>query len=198
MYSGGTFQSHSPLVPNSFVLHGLELERLLLALRFLFATVVASAYVLAYTARVQWPSIETINRAAVHYLDSRQYAFALPRLLRLEKLQPHDANLQLSLARAYVGLDQDVKAWNAITRAKKAGLQVQSDVDLTQELARHYLQKDKYDLAIGVLKPLAQKGNTRAQTVLGDYVTYWGNYAFMRGNYVEAKKYWLEARDMRR
>jgi predicted Zn-dependent protease len=199
MYSdGSTFQPQSPLVPNNLVLPNFESERLLLAFQFLIVTVITAAYVLAFVARIQWPSIEALEGKAIHYLESRQYAFALPRLTQLAKLQPYDGDLQLSLARAYIGLDQDTKAWIAIARAKKLGRQVQQDPALTKELARHYLQQNKYNMATEVLKPLANKGNLEIKNILADYVSSRGDYLFLNGGYVEAKSYWVKARELRR
>jgi hypothetical protein len=180
-----------------YVPHTYYSDRLLLAFHFMLLTVIASSLAIAAVARMALPRGDVVHRAALHYLESRQYAFALPRLTQLANERPYDGPLQLSLARAYIGLDQDVRAWIAIEKAKKLGLQVTSDPQLAGELARRRIQRNEFNAAVEVLKPLAKKGDVKTKLLMADYLSAWGDFSFRNSDYQNAKKRWIQARDLR-
>jgi tetratricopeptide (TPR) repeat protein len=130
-------------------------------------------------------------------LQNGQYAFAVTTLNQALALRKKDPKVYLSLARAYVGVDQVEKAWDCINQAQQLGLGVVAEPALASDLANYYRQRGKYDRAVDLLRPLAQGGIAGKKAELADLDALWGDEALRQGKVDQALKCWEEVRDLR-
>lgn len=130
-------------------------------------------------------------------LQNGQYAFAVKTLNQALSLRTKDPKVYLSLARAYVGVDQVEKAWDCIKQAQQLGAGVASEPALASDLANYYRQRSKYDRAVELLRPLAQAGIPGKKAELADLDALWGDEALRSGKVEHALKCWEEVRGLR-
>lgn len=130
-------------------------------------------------------------------LANGQYAFAVKSLEKLSALRPADARVFLTLARAYVGVDQVDKAWAAISQAQQLGSGVVAEPALASDLVNYYRQREQYDKAIELLRPLAQANIPGKRAELADLDALWGDEALRDGDLERSLRCWEEVRDIR-
>src|SRR4029453_5200903 len=140
---------------------------------------------------------ELLLREGQRELANGQYAFAVKTLERVMTLRPNDARVYLSLARAYVGVDQVDKAWECIAHAQQLGTGVVSEPQLASELANYYRQRGEHERAIGLLRPLAQANIPGKGAELADLCALWGDEAIRAGDLDRALQCWEEVRTLR-
>jgi tetratricopeptide (TPR) repeat protein len=140
---------------------------------------------------------ELLLREGQHELANGQYAFAVKTLERVLIMRPNDARIYLSLARAYVGVDQVDKAWDCIAHAQQLGTGVVSEPQLASDLANYYRQRGEHDRAIGLLRPLAEANIPGKRAELADLCALWGDEAIRTGDLDRALKCWEEVRNLR-
>ena len=140
---------------------------------------------------------ELLFREGQRELANGQYAFAVKTLERVMALRANDARVYLSLARAYVGVDQVDKAWDAIAHAQQLGIGVAAEPQLASELANYYRQRGEHERAIGLLRPLAQANIPGKRAELADLCALWGDEAIRQGDLDRALKCWEEVRELR-
>ena len=129
-------------------------------------------------------------------LRDGQYAFALKTLTKAAKGKPDDPRILLSLARAYVGVDQVEKAWECITQAQQLGAGVVAEPQLASDLANYYRQRNQYQRAVELLRPLAANNVAGKKAELADLDASWGDDCLRDGDYKQALKCWEEVREM--
>ena len=129
-------------------------------------------------------------------LRDGQFAFALKTLTKAQKGKPDDPRILLSLARAYVGVDQVEKAWECITQAQQLGAGVVAEPQLASDLANYYRQRNQYQRAVELLRPLAANNVAGKKAELADLDASWGDDCLRDGDYKQAMKCWEEVRDM--
>jgi tetratricopeptide (TPR) repeat protein len=142
------------------------------------------------------PDDERLFSQAQKELANGQYAFAVATLDKAIKLKPGNPKLYLALARAYVGIDQVDKAWDAINKAKQLGAGVAVEPTLSSDLANYYRQRSQYEKAIDLLRPLAQLGIPGKKAELADLDALWGDEALRSGKSEQALHCWEEVRDL--
>lgn len=125
-----------------------------------------------------------------------QYAFALKTLTQAVKLKPDDPKALLSLARAYVGVDQIDKAWDCITKAQQLGEGVVAEPELASDLANYYRQHGQNEKAVELLRPLAASNVPGKKAELSDLDAAWGDQALQDGNLQQATRCWEEVKEM--
>lgn len=130
-------------------------------------------------------------------LANGQYAFAVHTLEQAAGLRQNDPRVYLALARAYVGIDQVDKAWDAISHAQQLGSGVVADPKLASDLANYYRQRGKYEKALDLLRPLAKENVPGKKAELADLDALWGDEALRNGNLDLALRLWEEVRDLR-
>ncbi len=140
---------------------------------------------------------ELLFREGQHQLANGQYAFAVKTLEHVVRLRPNDARVYLSLARAYVGVDQVDKAWESIAHAQQLGTGVVSEPQLASDLANYYRQRGAHERAIELLRPLAQANIPGKRAELADLCALWGDEAIRAGDLDRALKCWDEVRTLR-
>jgi tetratricopeptide (TPR) repeat protein len=140
---------------------------------------------------------ERLYSQGLKELSGGQYAFAVKSLEKASAIKPNDARIFLALARAYVGVDQVDKAWDAISQAQQLGAGVVSDPTLASELANYYRQHQQYERAIELLRPLATANIPGKRAELADLDALYGDEALSKGDYDKALKLWEEVRDLR-
>lgn len=140
---------------------------------------------------------ELLFQEAQRQLANGQYAFAVKSLEKVAAVRPRDARVYLTLARAYVGIDQVDKAWECISQAQQLGSGVVSDPVLASELSNYYRQHGQYEKAIELLRPLAQANIQNKKAELADLDALWGDDALRDGNLDRALACWEEVRDLR-
>jgi tetratricopeptide (TPR) repeat protein len=142
------------------------------------------------------PENERLLNEGRHQIQLGQYAFAVKTLSEAVKVRPNDAKAQLALARAYVGVDQVDKAWECITLAQQLGTGVLTEPELASELAKYYRQRNKYDKAAELLRPLASANVPGKRAELADLDAAWGDEAIRSGNYKQAMRCWEEVKEL--
>lgn len=130
-------------------------------------------------------------------LANGQFAFAQKTLERARLIKPQDPQILLTLARAYVGIDQVEKAWICITEAQQRGTGVMTDPQLSSDLANHYRQRNQYQRAADLLRPLAEQNLPKKRAELSDLLALWGDEAFRKGSNEIAVKCWEEVRTLK-
>lgn len=130
-------------------------------------------------------------------LANGQYAFAVATLEQAAALRNKDPRVFLALARAYVGVDQVEKAWDAISQAQQLGAGVVEEPQLASDLANYYRQRGKYEKALDLLRPLAKNNVPGKKAELADLDALYGDEALRTGNIDLALRCWEEVRDLR-
>jgi tetratricopeptide (TPR) repeat protein len=130
-----------------------------------------------------------------HQLQLGQYAFALKTLTQAVQMKPDDPKALLSLARAYVGVDQIDKAWDCIQRAQQLGAGVVAEPQLASDLAGYYRQHGQNEKAIELLRPLAASNVPGKKGELSDLDAAWGDQALQDGNIQQAMHCWEEVKE---
>jgi tetratricopeptide (TPR) repeat protein len=130
-------------------------------------------------------------------LANGQYAFAVKDLTQASAMRPKDPKIFLSLARAYVGVDQVDKAWDCISTAQQLGSGVVQEPALASDLANYYRQRQQYERAIDLLRPLAKADIAGKKAELADLDALWGDEALRNGKTEQALRCWEEVRDLR-
>lgn len=131
-----------------------------------------------------------------HELETGQYAFAVKTLEQVAALRPKDANVYLTLARAYVGVDQVEKAWQCISQAQQMGTGILADPSLASDLANYYRQHSRFDRAVELLRPLAQSNVPGKKAELADLDALWGDEALRDNKLDTALKCWNEVAEL--
>ncbi len=129
-------------------------------------------------------------------LANGQYAFAVKTFEKALSEHPNNPRVLLSLARAYVGVDQVDKAWQLITQAQQQGVSVVSEPQLASELANYYRQREQFEKAIELLRPLAQAGVPGKRGELADLDALWGDIALRDGDLEKAQQCWEEVKQL--
>lgn len=129
-------------------------------------------------------------------LANGQYAFAVKTFEKALSEHPNNPRVLLSLARAYVGVDQVDKAWQLITQAQQQGVSVVSEPQLASELANYYRQREQFEKAIELLRPLAQAGVPGKRGELADLDALWGDIALRDNNLEKAQQCWEEVKQL--
>jgi tetratricopeptide (TPR) repeat protein len=129
-------------------------------------------------------------------LANGQYAFAVKTYEKALAANPSNPRILLSLARAYVGCDQVDKAWQLITQAQQQGVSVVAEPQLASELANYYRQREQFEKAIELLRPLAQAGIPGKRGELADLDALWGDIALRDGNLEKALQCWEEVKQL--
>ena len=129
-------------------------------------------------------------------LANGQYAFAVKTFEKSLSAHPNNPRVLLSLARAYVGVDQVDKAWQLITQAQQQGVSVVSEPQLASELANYYRQREQFEKAIELLRPLAQAGVPGKRGELADLDALWGDIALRDGDLEKALQCWEEVKQL--
>lgn len=129
-------------------------------------------------------------------LANGQYAFAVKTFEKAMAANPNNPRVLLSLARAYVGCDQVDKAWEMITQAQQHGVSVVAEPQLASELANYYRQREQFEKAIALLRPLAQAGVPGKRGELADLDALWGDIALRDGNLEKALQCWEEVKQL--
>lgn len=130
-------------------------------------------------------------------LQNRLYATAVERLTKAASVRPNDPRVFLSLARAYVGTDQIDKANECISQAQQLGAGVVAEPELASELAGYYRQRNQYQKALDLLRPLAKEGIAGKKAELADLDALWGDELLRNGELEKALRCWEEVRDLR-
>lgn len=142
------------------------------------------------------PENERLLQDGQRQLQLGQFAFAVKTLNEAVKVRPNDAKAQLALARAYVGIDQIDKAGECIAQAQQLGAGVVEDPALASELANYYRQRNKYDKAVDLLRPLASANIPGKKAELADLDAAWGDECVRSGDYKTAMRCWEEVKDL--
>jgi tetratricopeptide (TPR) repeat protein len=143
------------------------------------------------------PDDQRLYEQGQHELANGQYAFAVSTLNQASALKPDDPKIFLSLARAYVGVDQVDKAWDCISHAQSLGSGVAAQPELASELANYYRQHGKFERAIELLRPLAKAGVQGKKAELADLDAAWGDDLLRDGKLEPSLRCWEEVRDLR-
>lgn len=130
-------------------------------------------------------------------LANGQYAFAVGTLEQAAALRNKDSRVFLALARAYVGVDQVDKAWDAISQAQQLGSGVVEEPQLASDLANYYRQRGKYDKALDLLRPLAKANVPGKKAELADLDALYGDEALRTGKIDLALRCWEEVKELR-
>ncbi|MBI4534287.1 MAG: hypothetical protein HY711_10125 [Candidatus Melainabacteria bacterium] len=130
-------------------------------------------------------------------LANGQYAFAVRSLEQALMARQSDSRILLTLARAYVGIDQVDKAWDCITQAQQLGTGVVAEPALASDLANYYRQRGQYQKATELLRPLAQANIADKKSELADLAALWGDQELQEGSLDTALACWEEVRDLR-
>lgn len=143
------------------------------------------------------PDEERLFTKGKRELANGQFAFAVKTLEQASALRRDDPKVYLALARAYVGVDQVEKAWDAISQALQLGMGVAEEPTLASDLANYYRKLGKYDRAIDLLRPLAKNSIPGKRAELADLDAAWGDEALRNGQVELALRCWEEVRDLR-
>lgn len=142
------------------------------------------------------PENERLLQDGRKQLQLGEFAFAVKTLSEAVKARPNDPKALLALARAYVGVDQIDKAAECIAQAQQLGAGVIEEPQLASELANYYRQRNKYDKAVELLRPLASANVAGKKAELADLDAAWGDEAVRNGDYKQAMRCWEEAKEL--
>lgn len=143
------------------------------------------------------PDDQRLYEQGQRELTNGQYAFAVKTLTQASALRPKDAKVFLALARAYVGVDQIDKAWDAISQAQQLGAGVIAEPPLASDLANYYRQRGHYEKAIELIRPLAKADISGKKAELANLDALWGDEALRDGKVEEALRCWEEVRELK-
>lgn len=143
------------------------------------------------------PEYELLLKEGQQQLANGQYAFAQKTLEQARMIKPTDPRILLTLARAYVGVHEVNKAWDCITAAQQQGAGVVTDTQLSSDLANYYRQRNQYERAAELLRPLSTANVPKKKAELSDLLALWGDEAFRNGQNDVAVKCWEEIRELK-
>lgn len=129
-------------------------------------------------------------------LGRNQYAFAVETLNKAATKSPNDPRVYLLLARAYVGISDVDKAWQAISHAQQLGKGVVAEPDLASDLANYYMKRQQYDKAIDLLRPLAKENIGDKKSELADLDAAYGDTLLGKGDLEGALRCWEEVKTL--
>ncbi len=142
------------------------------------------------------PENERLYQEGQKQLELGQYAFAVKTLSEAVNRKPQDGKALLALARAYVGIDQVSKAWDCITKAQQLGAGVVAEPKLASDLANYYRQRNQYEKAVELLRPLAAADVKGKKAELADLNALWGDECIRSGNFRQAMRCWEEVKEL--
>lgn len=129
-------------------------------------------------------------------LSRNQFAFAVETLTKAATKNPDDPRVYLLLARAYVGISDVEKAWQAISHAQQLGKGVVAEPDLASDLANYYMKRQQYDKAIDLLRPLAKENIGNKKSELADLDAAYGDTLLAKGDLEGALRSWEEVKTL--
>jgi tetratricopeptide (TPR) repeat protein len=142
------------------------------------------------------PENQRLFQEGLKELSNGQYAFAVKTLNQAHSRKPDDSKVLLALARAYVGVDQVEKAWQCITEAQQLGAGLVAEPELASGLANYYRQRNQYQRAVELLRPLAAADLPNKKAELSDLAALWGDEAFRGGDYKTSLRCWEEVKEL--
>lgn len=142
------------------------------------------------------PESDRLLNEGQKQLANGQFAFAQKTLEQAISRKRNDPKLLLTLARAYVGTDQLEKAWSCVSQAQQLGAGLMTDPQLSSDLANYYRQRNQYQRATELLRPLANENVANKKNELADLDALWGDEAFREGNIEQAMKCWEEVKTL--
>ncbi len=143
------------------------------------------------------PEDDRLLSKGLKELENGQYAFAVETLNKASTTNKDNPKIMLALARAYVGVDQVDKAWECISKANQMGKGVVEDPDLASQLANYYRVHSRYDKAVDLLRPLAQKNIPGKKAELADLDALWGDQELRDGHLEKALALWEEVKQLK-
>ena len=143
------------------------------------------------------PEYELLLKEGEQQLANGQFAFAQKTLEQARTLKSQDPRILLTLARAYVGVHEVNRAWDCIKQAQGLGSGVMTDTQLSSDLANYYRQRNEYDRAAELLRPLSSQGVPKKKSELSDLLALWGDESFRNGKNDIAAKCWEEIRNLK-
>lgn len=129
-------------------------------------------------------------------LGRGQYAFAVETLKKAITSSPKDPHAYLLLARAYIGIDKEKEAMDAISKAQQLGQGVVAEPSLASDMANYYRLRRQYEKAINLLRPLAQKDIPGKKAELADLDALWGDEALRNSDFDTALTCWEEVKNL--
>lgn len=129
-------------------------------------------------------------------LGRGQYAFAVETLKKAITSSPKDPHAYLLLARAYIGIDKEKEAMDAISKAQQLGQGVVAEPSLASDMANYYRLRRQYEKAINLLRPLAQKDIAGKKAELADLDALWGDEALRNSDFDTALTCWEEVKNL--
>ncbi len=129
-------------------------------------------------------------------IKNGQYAFAVETLTKASNIAKGNGKILMTLARAYVGVDQVDKAWDCISRAKQMGKGIAEDPDLATQLAKYYSMHNRFDKAVELLRPLAQANIPGKKAELSDLDAQWADEQLRDGKLTSALALWEEVKSL--
>lgn len=142
------------------------------------------------------PENQRLLQEGLKELQNGQYAFAVKTLTQAHSRKPDDSKILLALARAYVGVDQVEKAWQCITEAQQLGAGLAAEPELASGLANYYRQRNQYQRAVELLRPLAAADLPGKKVELSDLAALWGDESFRNGDFKTALRCWEEVKEL--
>lgn len=142
------------------------------------------------------PEDKRLLQEGLKELSNGQYAFAVKTLTQAHARKPDDSKVLLALARAYVGVDQVEKAWQCITEAQQLGAGLAAEPELASGLANYYRQRNQYQRAVELLRPLAAADLPGKKAELSDLAALWGDESFRSGDFKTALRSWEEVKEL--
>lgn len=142
------------------------------------------------------PENQRLLQEGLKELQNGQYAFAVKTLTQAHSRKPDDSKILLALARAYVGVDQVEKAWQCITEAQQLGAGLAAEPELASGLASYYRQRNQYQRAVELLRPLAAADLPGKKIELSDLAALWGDESFRSGDFKTALRCWEEVKEL--
>lgn len=143
------------------------------------------------------PEYELLLKEGQQQIANGQFAFAQKTLEEARAIKPTDPRILLTLARAYVGVHEVNKAWDCITAAQQQGAGIVTDTQLSSDLANYYRQRNQYEKAAELLRPLSAANVPKKRAELSDLLALWGDEAFRNGQNDVAVKCWEEIRELK-
>lgn len=130
-------------------------------------------------------------------LANGQYAFALKSLEQARATAPNNAKVYLTLARAYIGVDQIDQSWACISKAQELGAAIADEPKLASELSNYYRQKGEYARSAELLRPLAERNIPGKKAELADLLALWGDECLRQEQFSQAMQNWEEVRNLK-
>lgn len=143
------------------------------------------------------PEQDQLLAKGIKELETGQYAFAVETLTKAHRQNKDNAKILLALARAYVGSDQVNEAWECILQAQQLGKGIAEEPELATNLSNYYRQRNQYQKAVSLLRPLAQQNIPGKKAELADLAALWGDSELRDGNLEKALMLWEEVQSLK-